>query len=212
MTIVRIPRRWALVSLAAAAVLGGLGGLAVAFATPAVYTATSSVFVATGATSRADLSEQPAVATGFEQQIRSSYASVATTPLVLRPVIADLHLHTTVAALARRIHVSEPAGQAVLRIDASDSSAATSVRIANAVGTRLVAEVRALTPSGPDATVSLQLVQRATVPTVSSGPSAPVLALGGALAGIAAWAVIAVVLLIVRMPRRPRGQPAPSMF
>lgn len=202
------PRRRLVVALAAAAVVGGAGGLAVSVLTPVSYTATGTLVVSSSSSSTTLLE-----ASTFSDQVRTSWGSVAKTPLVLQPVIAELHLHTSAADLARRIRADAPAGTVLIEIAATDPSAARAARIANAVQDRLVAVAPALSPTTTTTASGapvLTSVQRAAA--VPSGPSAVVLALSGALAGVLVWAVIVAVVLIVRMPRPPRGQPAPSML
>jgi len=204
--ILRSHRR-AAIALAVLAAAGGIAGLVVAVVTPASYVATGTVFVATSGTSTS-LSELPAV----DRPIGTAYSGLATSAAVLEPVITELGLRSTVDALARRIHATQPDEQPVLEIEVSDPSAAGAARIANAVQDRLVSEVSSLAPTSPGQTVVLRSVRRATPPTAPAGPPALVLVLLGALAGVLMWAVAAIVVLIARTPTPAPGAPAPSMF
>ncbi len=202
------PRRRRLaVALAAAAVVGGAGGLTVSLLTPVSYTAKATLLVSSSSSGTTLLQSS-----GFADPVRTSWESVATTPLVLDPVIAELHLDTSAAALAGRIHADTPENSTLLEISVTDPSAAGATRLANAVQDRLVTIAPSLTPTTTSAQPAdvLRSVQRAAA--TQSGPSAVVLALSGVLAGVLVWAVVVAVLLIVRMPRPPRGQPAPSML
>lgn len=203
-------RRPALVALAAAAVVGALGGLVVALAQPVMYTATGAVSVATSARGVADRGERPPI----EQQVRTAWADLATAPTVLGPVIEQLHLRTSEAALASRIDAATPDGQTVVSIGVTDPSAARAAQIANAVQDRLVAVAPALTPATPDRkqVTTLRSVLRATPPPTPSGAPPLLVVLGGMIAGLGIWVIALLVLRIARTPGPPRGRPAASML
>ena len=96
----RIFRRgWPLVLVST--LLGGLLGLGIAFLQPKVYTATAEDFVAVAGMNNPSGS----IGTGsaFISQRVNSYGSLATSPQVLEPVIAELKLPTTVADLSKQI-------------------------------------------------------------------------------------------------------------
>lgn len=191
----------------AAAVLGAAGGIAVALATPVAYTATGTVFVSTPQGSTTLLEQS-----GYAQQVRSSYASLVTTPVVLQPVIDRLRLDTSAGALAARISVTSPADTVLVDIGVHDASAARAVRIENAVQDRLVDLAPSLTPvrAGSAPSVAVTAVKRPT--SAPSGPAPVVVVLAGALAGVLIWAIVVAVVRIRRRPPRPPAQTAPSVL
>jgi capsular polysaccharide biosynthesis protein len=200
-------RRRALAALVAAAVVGGAGGLTFALVTPVTYTASGTLFVSSSGSSAQLLGDQHR----YTQQARDSWATLATTPIVLTPVISELQLDMSAAALAKRIQVTSPADTVLLEIGVTDPSARRAARIANAVQDRLVALAPSLTPSTSAAEQPNPLVSLHRAKAVPAGPSALVLALSGALAGLLVWAVVLAVVRIGRLPRPPGGRPAPSM-
>lgn len=210
MTTAMSARRRALAAVGAALVVGGLGGLAVAVLTPTVYTATATVFVRLPGAAQV-LPAQPLPA---ERQVVSAYVDMATTPVVLQPVIAELGLRTTPAALAGRIHVDVPESR-MLRIGVTDSSAVSASAIADSVQRHLVDVSRSLTPStGSARQRQLRVLERPEVPTSPSAPVRAVDVVAGAVAGGLLLGLVEVVVITVRVARRPRsGQlAAPSMF
>lgn len=201
----RSRRRYLLVVLV---LTGAIVGVLVAAATRPTYTATARSFVSTQAPSSVrDLRQGGA----FAQQVGRTYAEVATEPFVLRGVIADLHLATTPEALAQRITARLAPDSVVLSIDAADPSAAQAARIANAVQDALGRTAASLAPSAHGST-RITAIERAVPPASPSSPSAPVDGMLGALAGAAAWLLVALIGAVRR--RRPRsggGLAAPAM-
>lgn len=188
------------------AAIGAIVGGAVAAATPQEYTATVKVFVSRTSAEPTLLDD----GTSFVQQVRDSYAGVATAPLVLRSVIAKLHLHATVPQLARRITARTEDNTVLMRIDARDAVPARAAAIADAVADELAVAARSLSPSnGSSASVHITKLQPARVPVLPSSPDLPADLLIGALAGGVVGAGIA---LGTTAPRRRGDGRAPSMF
>jgi capsular polysaccharide biosynthesis protein len=183
---------WVLVGV----LIGGAAGGVAAQLLPRSYHSTAQVFVSAPPGTTTLLEAQRVL-----QEVAASYASVATTPLVLRRVIDRLGLRTTPAELAKHVSADVVADTVIIEITVSDPSAARSARIANAFGAALVSESRLLTPSGgssPQARLTSIAVARASDAT-------PLLAFVGfgALGGL----VVALVVLILRSgrPKPPRG-------
>lgn len=185
-------RSWPL--MVVLAIIGGAAGYAGgALQTPG-YAATAQTYVsARSADSLSDLS----LGAAYTQQAVQSYADIATTAYVLRPVIADLGLRTTPARLARAVTVSTSTTSAVLGITVDDTDPSRAASIANAVASQLRTAVVALTPgtgTRDTPTIKLTVVNPATVPTAPTNPSKILLAAGGAAAGI----VIALLIGLLR--------------
>lgn len=145
------------------------------------YTSTSSVFltVESGGTA-GELSQG---ATYAERQV-TSYVSVATTALVLDPVIQELGLDTTPARLASQLSVSAPSSTSIIKISAEDGSPTGAAELSNAVANSLLNAVDELAPPGPEGNrlVSATIIDSALVPTSPSAPRPTMnLALGGLL-------------------------------
>lgn len=169
-------------------------GLAIAYSLirPPTYAATAELFVSTQqATNGQDLSQGG----NYAQQVVKNYASVATTPYVLEPVIKQLGLHTTAARLKDEVAVDAPSSLTMIEITVSDGSAVRSADIANAVSSSLTRAVPVLSPSGAGQTspVKIKLVTPAVVPDTPASPNLP-LNLGiGLLTGLILGLAIAVI-------------------
>ena len=72
------------------------------------------------------------------QQQTPSYASLVNSPAVLRAVIADLHLATTVSQLSRQVSATSPLSSVIIHITASGDSPAAARDIANDTAQRFV--------------------------------------------------------------------------
>ncbi len=148
------------------------------------YTSSSSIFVTVESGGTAGELSQGA--TYAERQV-TSYANVATTALVLQPVIDELGLNIVPKKLAEGVSVSSPTGTSIIEITASDESAAGAAAISNAVADSLVRSVDELAPPGPEGNrlVSATVIDRALVPPSPSAPRPAMnLALGGILGAL----------------------------
>jgi capsular exopolysaccharide synthesis family protein len=155
-----------------------------------VSTAKAYVFVST-ATNVGDLASSSA----YTQQVAASFADIAGTSYVLRPVISRLNLRVSPAELAQAVSVTAVANESVLEIQATDSSARRSARIANAVADRLTTTVGSLTPQTNRATVIKVTVVDPAVPPSTPVRPLPLLYVGiGAAAGL----VLGVLLALLR--------------
>lgn len=145
------------------------------------YTASSSIFLSVeGGGTAGELSQGASYA---ERQVKS-YVNVATTAMVLQPVIDDLGLELTPAQLAKRMTVSSPTATSVIDIAVNDGDPELATRIANAVAASLQQAVVELTPEGPDGTgmVAASVIDPAVVPSTPTSPRpANNLALGALL-------------------------------
>ncbi|MCZ2804105.1 polysaccharide biosynthesis tyrosine autokinase [Modestobacter sp. VKM Ac-2983] len=178
--------------IAALTVVGVLAGLCWSLAAERTYRATASVFFSLQyGDSAADLVQ----GSTYTQDQVTSYARLATTPVVLQPVIDRLELATTAPALARQVEASAPVDTVIVEVTATGSSPAESARIADAVVGTLSDTVERLAPEGADGepTVRATTVAPAEVPRSAATPNTPLdLATGlavGFLAGLGwVWA------------------------
>jgi succinoglycan biosynthesis transport protein ExoP len=143
---------------------------AVTLAMPKKYTATTRLFIAVaGGQSATDLAQ----GSNFTAKQISSYAEVATSPLVLTPVITRLGLGTTPKELAESVSATVPVAETViLEIAATDRDPARAAQIADAIGQELSNAADVLTPPKEDGTKAVQAttIARAQVPDKPSSP------------------------------------------
>jgi succinoglycan biosynthesis transport protein ExoP len=160
-------RRWRGLLIIALTVLALAS--AVTLAMPKKYTAATRLFIAVAGDSATDLAQ----GSNFTAKQMSSYAEVATSPLVLTPVITRLGLDTTPKDLAEAVEATVPvADTVVLEIAATDRNPAKAAQIANAVGDELKRVTGDLTPPKPDGTKPVQAttIAEAQVPDKPSSP------------------------------------------
>jgi succinoglycan biosynthesis transport protein ExoP len=157
------------------------------------YSSTAKVFVATsGGSSVADLQQ----GNTFSQQRVKTYADLATTPIVLLPVIAELNLDLSSAQLASLVTATAPLNTTLIEIAATNVDPALASQIATAVSESLTQVVENIETPADSASstspVKLTLVQHAEVPQVPVSPNVPLnIGLGGLL-GLALGIAIAV--------------------
>jgi capsular exopolysaccharide synthesis family protein len=162
-------RRWLGVLIIALTTLAVTS--AVTLAMPKKYTATTRLFVAVAAESATDLAQ----GSSFAEKQMSSYAQVATSPRVLKPVIAELGLRVTPRELAESVEATVPAETVILEIAVTDASPAQAAQIANAVGTELAKAAVELSPQRSDGTIAVEVntIAGAEEPEQASSPNIP---------------------------------------
>jgi capsular exopolysaccharide synthesis family protein len=182
-----IRKNWILI--AAVALVGLLAGGGISLITTPTYTSSTSVFVAIQSNGTTG-SELNAGTTYVQNQVKS-FAQVATTDVVLQPVIDKLDLQTTVEELAERVVATAPLDLVIIDISVTDTSPTRAADIANAIGTQLIATVEDLSETSlGDSPVKVTRVSPALEATGSVSPNVRLnLALGlliGLLLGIGA--------------------------
>ena len=134
------------------------------------YTATTRLFFAVqGTVSVTDLAQ----GSTFAEQQMTSYALVATSPLVLDSVISKLELPTTAIELAKSVTATVPTDTVIIKIDATSTDAELAARIANSIVVELSSVVGTLAPeqsSGSQA-VKATTLARAEIPQDPSSPN-----------------------------------------
>ncbi|MHA6509043.1 YveK family protein [Tessaracoccus sp. Y1736] len=113
----RILRRYWTSTLAALLVCVIVAALVTLLQKP-TYTPISSVFISVDSGGTAGELSQGA--TYAERQVKS-YVEVATSAIVLEPVIGELNLATSAAALKEALTVSSPTATSIIRIEARDT-------------------------------------------------------------------------------------------
>jgi capsular exopolysaccharide synthesis family protein len=135
---------------------------------PKKYTATTRLFFAVAGESVSDLAQ----GSNFAEKQMSSFAQVATSPMVLEPVVRRLALPVTAAELSKSVSATVPVDTVILDIAATDRDPRRAADIANAVGAQLGTVAGRLTPERQDGTKSVQAttVEIAAVPQQPSSP------------------------------------------
>jgi capsular exopolysaccharide synthesis family protein len=176
-----IGRRWLVIL-----VLGLLtAGAAWAYASslPSLYRSTSSVFVSS---LRGETTSELVQGSTFTRDVVQSYAQLASMPVVLDPVIANLGLEASAQRLASSVTVNTPLNTVIIEITVTDGSAERAAAIADGITASLSAAVQSLAPRGPNnsASITLQTVSAAQIPSAPSYPNTPLIVISGFLAGI----------------------------
>lgn len=146
-----------------------------------VYASASSIFLTVESGGSAGELSQGAA---YAERTVASYVTVATTAIVLQPVITELGLDTTPGELADSLTISSPPDTSILNVTARDESSEQAALISNSVASSLLQAVRELAPSGPDGArlVSASVIDRAQPSAEPFSPRpASNLVLGGIL-------------------------------
>ncbi|BDV29525.1 polysaccharide biosynthesis tyrosine autokinase [Microbacterium terricola] len=169
--------------IVALTILGALLGYAYAQTQPEVYRAQAAVVVIPA---RGDSTAELVQGSSYVQSLVRTYALVATSPVVLDPVIDRLGLSITPRALANQVVVETPLDSAVLTIAVTGGSPAGITAIADEIAVELADAVEALSPqtsaSGP--AVRIETISPATQPRVAIAPNTRLLIVAGALGGL----------------------------
>ncbi|TFB71827.1 polysaccharide biosynthesis tyrosine autokinase [Cryobacterium glaciale] len=181
---------WVLIVLLCLAGVGAAS--AYSLAVTAQFSATARVIVSTqGSGSTADLAQ----GSSFTVARVKTYSELASTPIVLLPVIASLKLGGSPEALASRVSASAPLGTSIIDITVIDTDPTRAADIANAVSQQLssvVEEIETPDLEGAASPVRLSPAQEATVPLTPESPNVALNIALGALVGLALGVGIAV--------------------
>lgn len=186
-----LQRRWIsilVITLATVAVAAGA-----TFALTPQYTASTRLFFGVqGATSGSDLAQ----GSTFAENQLTSYAQVATSPLVLQPVIDRLGLQSTPTQLSEQVSAYAPTDTVIIQVTVNDPDAQRSADIANAVGQQLSSVASDLSPRRQDGSqaVKATILAPAQVPTAPSSPNF----LRNIAAGLILGLILGVAIAILR--------------
>lgn len=181
-------KRWLIVI--SLLVLGGLAGFVSAASQPVLYRATSSVYV--GANTGGSQSEL-LQGSNFTQNIVESYVELATLPVVLDPVIAQLHLRGSSESLARRVTATLQVNTVIIQVSATDPSPSRAAAIANAVTASLARAAEKLSSNGKAPAITMRPVAHALAPTSAYSPNVTAFVAGGTVLGLVLGLLVAVV-------------------
>ncbi len=147
------------------------------------YTASTSIFFTVQTTGTAgELNQGSAYAAS---QVKS-YAQLATTPMVLDPVIERLELPATSDQLAQQVTASAPTSTSIVNLDVTGTDPSETAATSNAVAQQLILVVDQLSPRTPDGdkAVKATIVAPAAVPTQQTSPRVTLNLALGALVGL----------------------------
>lgn len=186
-----IRQRWTWI--VAGLLVGLLVGLGLSMALPKSYTASTRLFfTVAGGSSVTDVN----IAATFTSGQMTSFGEVATSPIVLDPVIRELGLQESPQALAQDVTVTIPEDTVVMQINASRHDPAEAAQIANAIAHHLGTAVTELAPTNNKGNpiVSAEVISDAAPPTDPSAPNAKMLLGVSTFAGLLLGIGLAVVL------------------
>lgn len=181
--------RWLAVSM----VIGVLAAVGLTLATTPLYQATSQIFVAPGAVSTTG---ELAQGSTFAQNRVKSYVQVISSDLVLDPVVSQLNLTMTPAALAKKVTATVPTDTVLIDITVTDPSPTQAATIANAIAKDFPGVAKSIEPQRADEApaVTVTVTQQAAVPT---SPVSPRMELNVGL-GLLAGALVGLALMALR--------------
>lgn len=166
LTILR--RRW--LSILIVALVAVLAAAGVTLLQTAQYTATTRLFFGVqGGESATDLAQ----GSTFTEKQMASYAEVATSPLVLDKVVAQLRLPVSSASLVTMVSASAPPDTVILEISVTNTNGEVAANIANSIGEQLTTVAGDLSPERSDGSQAVRATILAKAQTPSS-PSSPV--------------------------------------
>lgn len=149
-------KRWRVIT--AATVLTLLVAGAVTFFTPKQYESVAQLFVSTQSSAN---TAELAAGSNFTQKQVKTYADLAKTPKILRPVVLEQHLDTTSAELADRVTATVPVDTVLINIAVRQDDPETSARVALAIANKyrvLIPELETV-ETGKASPVKVTLVQ-----------------------------------------------------
>jgi len=175
------------------ALVGGAAGYGYAQTQPDSFRATSSVFVS--ATEGSDPNEL-LQGSSYTQNLVQSYTRLATSSVVLEPVIEQMGLDLTPTQLARQITAENPLNTVIIDVAVVDGDPQRAADVANAVTISLSQQARALSPENTagNSTLSVAPIAEATPPTQPVSPNRRLIA----LSGFAVGGVLGIALALLR--------------
>lgn len=194
-------RNWILI--AAATLIGLLGGGLASILVKPTYVSETQLFVAIQSSGSVTELQQ---GNTFSQARVQSYVKTVTTPVVLRPAIESLGLGITPDELSKRVQASADLNTVLIKITVSDSSPVQAAATAQAVADSLVRAVDNLEKpkAGGSSPVALSIITPAEAPLSPSSPNTRLNLFLGFVAGLVIGLVTA--LLRSTLDFRIRGE------
>lgn len=190
------------VLLVSLTLIGLSAGVVYSLTAPVRYSTTADMLVIgqaqsiDGAATTAELN----LARSYALQAVGSYVAIIPSAIVLQPVIDELGLPETPAALAGLLSVSATPGSTTISISVTDGKPGRAARIANAVAESFATVVADQLERPSDARrsiVRIDVIQPAGVPTAPSAPNRTLAVIGGGLLGLAAGVTLIVLRTVL---------------
>lgn len=199
---VALLRRYWLVIITLA-VLGGGAAFLYGRSLPPEYSSTAAVMVIPQS---GDNTSELVQGSNYVQGLVQTYAVLAESPLVLRPVIEELGLEETTTQLADRVSVVTPLNTQIIEISVTDGDPEQAQEIAAAITESLSDAVSELSPKDADGdpAVKLATIAPARLPQAPTGPNTRLYGMLGLAAGLALGVAYALIrgLLGTRISER----------
>lgn len=189
-----IRRSWVWILLLAIA--GVTGGYVAASMTPNTYRASTAVLLTSD---RGESTSELVQGSTYVQNLVASYVLLASSELVLQPVIDQLGLPTTPQSLAASISASSPLNTTVIEISVVNRSPRLAREIAVATTGSLSNVVTTMIAPQNDGkpTIRLTEIQSANEPRFPIAPNVRLFAIIGGLLGLIAGVVLALIRTLV---------------
>lgn len=179
--IATLRKQWILI--VGLAVIGAIGAFAYAQTVAPQYRSNTSVFVATAS---GNSTSELVQGSTYVQNLVQSYAILASSPIVLQPVITKLGLDMSVQELARTVTADAPINTVIIEIAAVSNDPKQAQSIAGAVAESLRSAVADISPKNTEdqPAVTLTVIAPAKLPAFAFAPDTKLLTAGGALGGL----------------------------
>lgn len=185
-----IRKNWLVIAVLA--LVGAGAGYGYAQTMPDMYRSTASAYASTVV---GDTTSELVQGSTYVQGLVQSYTNMATTPIVLDPVIEKLKLDVSAKELARSVTADTPLNTVIIEITVVSADPTEARRIASAVTRSLAETVAEISTRGDAANspVALTIISPATAPVAPFSPDTRmIVAIGGAIGLVLglAWAVL----------------------
>lgn len=184
-------KRWLVIALLA--LIGGALGYGLAATETPLYRSTASVYLTTN---RGDTVSELAQGASYASSLVQSYVVLATSSMVLEPVVEDLGLTTSAKRLAGSVSVDSPLNTYLIDITASDPNPEKAATVAKAIARQLSKAVTELAPKASDGSSALrmELVANATPASAPYSPRTKLDTAVGLLAGAGLGVLLALIM------------------
>jgi capsular exopolysaccharide synthesis family protein len=175
-------RQW--IVIVALTIIGAGAAFGYSRTLPPEYSSTAAVMVIP---QRGDSTNELVQGSSYVQSLVQTYAVLASSPLVLTPVIEELGIEETATQLAKRVSVVNTLNTVVIEISVTDNDKERAQETAAAITDSLVAAVARVSPSDAEnnPAVRLETIAPARMPQAPIGPNTRLYTLIGAAIGLA---------------------------
>lgn len=175
-------RQW--IVIVALTIVGAGAAFGYARTLPPEYSSTAAVMVIP---QRGDSTNELVQGSSYVQSLVQTYAVLASSPLVLTPVIDELGLDETATQLAKRVSVVNTLNTVVIEISVTDTGRERAQDITAAITDSLIAAVADVSPSDAEdnPAVRLETIAPARMPQAPIGPNTRLITIIGAAIGLA---------------------------